>query len=208
MFDGSATLEARTLASMLDISNSDAELLKRIRNRLIHQPHTLMDAIDESNRELHGYDASMVQYHRQSASLAGGVFDASVRTDQLLHLEAGGLLDSSLRLRGNHRTSFALVSQGVGFAKLAMSSNLLSKVQKQLHTATKTIEEAGLEYEQWSADYALWKQLGSAKTATILKLPGVGDIGSANTSDEDFAEELDVSASVFEPSGVMSPHGT
>jgi hypothetical protein len=51
------------------------------------------------------------------------------------------------------------------------------------------------------------EQLGPAETATIVTLPGGGDIGFPTAADEDFAEEWGASASVLEPSGVMSPDG-
>jgi DNA recombination protein RmuC len=77
----------------------------------------------------------------------------------------------------------------------------LSKVQKQLHTATRTIEETGTRTRAMERQLRSVEQLGPAETATILKLPGVGEVGPADTSDEDFSEESEADASVLEPGG-------
>jgi hypothetical protein len=57
MFDCSETLQAPALARMLAITVHDAELICRVRNRLIHQEHTLLEAIREADNQLRQNDA-------------------------------------------------------------------------------------------------------------------------------------------------------
>jgi hypothetical protein len=52
MRDKSDTLSANTIAPLLDISLTDAKLVCRIRNRLIHESQTLNEAVQEANAEL------------------------------------------------------------------------------------------------------------------------------------------------------------
>jgi DNA recombination protein RmuC len=52
----------------------------------------------------------------------------------------------------------------------------LGKVQRQLQTATKTIEETGTRTRAMERRLRSVEQLGPAETATILKLPGMGEI--------------------------------
>jgi len=52
----------------------------------------------------------------------------------------------------------------------------LDKVQRQLQTATKTIEETGTRTRAMERRLRSVEQLGASETATILKLPGMGEI--------------------------------
>lgn len=52
----------------------------------------------------------------------------------------------------------------------------LDKVQRQLQTATKTIEETGTRTRAMERRLRSVEQLGPAESATILKLPGMGEI--------------------------------
>lgn len=52
MFDGSRTLSGNSLSAMLSISLADAKFLCEVRNRLVHQKHSLGDAISEAQSEL------------------------------------------------------------------------------------------------------------------------------------------------------------
>lgn len=61
----------------------------------------------------------------------------------------------------------------------------LDKVQRQLQTATKTIEETGTRTRAMERRLRSVEQLGSAETATILKLPGVAEIEVAELTDEE-----------------------
>ena len=61
----------------------------------------------------------------------------------------------------------------------------LGKVQKQLHTATKTIEETGTRTRAMERQLRSVEQLSPTETATILKLPGVGEIEIAEFNEGD-----------------------
>ena len=63
----------------------------------------------------------------------------------------------------------------------------LGKVQRQLQTATKTIEETGTRTRAMERKLRSVEQLGPAESATILRLPGVPTIESAEESDSDDA---------------------
>jgi DNA recombination protein RmuC len=52
----------------------------------------------------------------------------------------------------------------------------LGKVQRQLQTATKTIEETGTRTRAMERRLRSVEQLGPAESATILKLPRMGEI--------------------------------
>jgi len=52
MYDGSNTLSANTLERMLKVSRNDAKLLTKVRNKLIHDRHTLEEAVHSALREL------------------------------------------------------------------------------------------------------------------------------------------------------------
>jgi len=60
IFDGSGSLEVDTLASMLEISRSDADLVKRTRNRLLHHADSLIEAVLRADRELRTRDKKYV----------------------------------------------------------------------------------------------------------------------------------------------------
>ena len=64
----------------------------------------------------------------------------------------------------------------------------LDKVQRQLQTATKTIEETGTRTRAMERRLRSVEQLGPAETATILKLPGIAAIELAEDNDDDEAE--------------------
>lgn len=52
MFDDQPTLGRDKVARMLDIDVSDADLIIKVRNKLLHQHHSLSEAIEEADREL------------------------------------------------------------------------------------------------------------------------------------------------------------
>lgn len=52
MRDNSGTLSANSISPLLDISLTDAKLVCRIRNRLVHESHTLDKAVKEADAEL------------------------------------------------------------------------------------------------------------------------------------------------------------
>jgi len=52
MLDGSKTMSDQTLASTFGLNNADAGLLRRVRNRVIHQGADLADAVSEANLEV------------------------------------------------------------------------------------------------------------------------------------------------------------
>jgi DNA anti-recombination protein RmuC len=58
-------------------------------------------------------------------------------------------------------------------------------VQRQLQTATKTIEETGTRTRAMERKLRSVEQLGPAESATILRLPGVPAIESAEESETD-----------------------
>lgn len=61
----------------------------------------------------------------------------------------------------------------------------LGKVQRQLQTATKTIEETGTRTRAMERKLRSVEQLGPAESATILRLPGIPAIESAEESETD-----------------------
>jgi DNA recombination protein RmuC len=62
----------------------------------------------------------------------------------------------------------------------------LGKVQRQLQTATKTIEETGTRTRAMERRLRSVEQLGPEESATILKLPGIAPLGATdNTGDEE-----------------------
>lgn len=68
MLDASRTLETHTLALMLEISESDAELIKRTRNRLIHESDSLISALGAADQELRRWDP---KYSLQCFNISG-----------------------------------------------------------------------------------------------------------------------------------------
>lgn len=68
MFDQSRTLSGNTVAAMLGIPLSDAKLLCEVRNKLVHERHTLLDAINASDAEQR---ARNPRYALQAFALAG-----------------------------------------------------------------------------------------------------------------------------------------
>ncbi|MDE2263010.1 MAG: DNA recombination protein RmuC [Gammaproteobacteria bacterium] len=82
----------------------------------------------------------------------------------------------------------------------------LGKVQRQLQTATKTIEETGTRTRAMERKLRSVEQLDPAESATILRLPGVPAIESGDESDSDDAsqgqsalsEEMDSEAGILE----------
>jgi DNA recombination protein RmuC len=67
----------------------------------------------------------------------------------------------------------------------------LDKVQRQLQTATKTIEETGTRTRAMERRLRSVEQLGPAESATILKLPGMGEIDvREGANDEEAAGDL------------------
>lgn len=78
----------------------------------------------------------------------------------------------------------------------------LGKVQRQLQTATKTIEETGTRTRAMERRLRSVEQLDPAESATILRLPGVPEIESPGEADGDGAsgaesapDEIDSEAS-------------
>jgi len=60
----------------------------------------------------------------------------------------------------------------------------LDKVQRQLQTATKTIEETGTRTRAMERRLRSVEQLGPAETATILKLPGMAEVEDQDGADD------------------------
>ena len=65
----------------------------------------------------------------------------------------------------------------------------LGKVQRQLQTVTKTIEETGTRTRAMERKLRSVEQLSPADSATILRLTGVPAIESAEESDSDDASQ-------------------
>lgn len=77
----------------------------------------------------------------------------------------------------------------------------LGKVQRQLQTATKTIEETGTRTRAMERRLRSVEQLGPAESATILRLPGIPAIDSTEETDgleasgiESASDEIDSGA--------------
>lgn len=70
-------------------------------------------------------------------------------------------------------------------AEFSKFGTWLGKVQRQLQTATKTIEETGTRTRAMERKLRSVEQLGSAESATILKLPAMPGIELTDESDDD-----------------------
>jgi len=67
----------------------------------------------------------------------------------------------------------------------------LGKVQRQLQTATKTIEETGTRTRAMERKLRSVEQLGPAESATILRLPGIPALESPEETDGDEASGVE-----------------
>lgn len=75
MRDNSGTLSPNTIMPLLGISLTDAKLIVKIRNLLVHQSHTLNEAVEEANAEL---TRNEPRYSLKCFDLSGKIHPAGV----------------------------------------------------------------------------------------------------------------------------------